>query len=179
MLSAIISERWRGRIVYTLMSVFVAWHALCLIVGPAPQSSLIADKLRPLVGTYLALFSLDVKWGFFAPIGGASEFRYEVIDSAGKTHTFRPTSGYAWYHPSKLSVDDRFRAVIETPDIYGDHLIASYCRKHSALAPVEIRLLEVAQNTDLLAYDHVNGKHPLDPELSTTETLWTRTCPTP
>ena len=72
MLTSIVPERWRGPIVYVLMSVFVTWHAICLIVGPAPQTSVIGQALRPLVTSYLGLISLNVKWGFFAPIGSVS-----------------------------------------------------------------------------------------------------------
>lgn len=179
MFTSIVFQHWRGRIIYVLMSLFVAWHSTCLIVGPAPQESRIAQAMRPLVDPYLNLISLNVKWGFFAPIGGAKEFRYLIVDSAGKEHTFRPTSGLAWYHPSKLWTIDRYRMIMQRPDIYGDHLIAEYCRKHTALMPVEIRLLEVLQQKDLLPTDHLAGKYPLDPEFATTETLRTKKCSKP
>jgi len=179
MFTAIFPERWRGPIVYVLMSVFVAWHAICLIVGPAPHRSAIALALRPLVNPYLDLISLNVEWGFFAPVGDATEFRYLIIDSAGKTHTFRPTSGLTWYHPSKLWTIDRYRTIMQRPDVYGDRLIAEYCRKRAALNPVEIKLLQVMQEKAFLPLDHLAGKTPLDPEFATTETLRTKKCPTP
>ncbi len=176
MFTSVVPHRWRGPIVYVLMSVFVTWHAICLIVGPAPQTSVIAQALRPLVNSYLGLISLNVKWGFFAPIGGASEFRYLVVDSTGIVHTFWPTAGLAWYHPSELWVIDRYRTVVQRPDIYGDHLIAEYCRKHSTLKPVEIKLQEVVQVEDLLPSDHLAGKHPLDREFAASKTLRTKKC---
>lgn len=179
MLTSIVPERWRGPIVYVLMSVFVTWHAICLIVGPAPQTSVIGQALRPLVTSYLGLISLNVKWGFFAPIGSSTEFRYLVVDSAGKVHTFRPTSGLAWYHPSQLWTFDRYRTIRQHPDVFGDHLIAEYCRKHATLKPVEIKLLQVVQEEDLLPSDHLAGKHPLDPEFAITDTLRTKKCSKP
>ena len=179
MFASVVPKRWRGPIVYVLMSVFVTWHSICLIVGPAPQTSAIAQALRPLVSSYLDLISLNVKWGFFAPIGGASEFRYLVLDNTGKVHTFWPTSGLAWYHPSELWIIDRYRTIVQSPDIYGDHLIAGYCRKHIALNPVEIKLQEVSQVEDLLPADHLAGKNPLDREFAATETLRTKKCSKP
>lgn len=179
MFTSVVPHRWRGPIVYVLMSVFVTWHAICLIVGPAPQTSVIAQALRPLVSSYLNLISLNVKWGFFAPIGGATEFRYLVVDSAGKVHTFWPTLGLAWYHPGKLWTIDRYRTIMQRPDVYGDHLIAGYCRKHATLKPVEIKLQQVVQVEDLLPSDHLAGKHPLDFEFAATETLRTKKCSKP
>ncbi len=164
---------------YVLMSVFVAWHSLCLIVGPAPQGSMIAQALRPLVNPYLGFISLNVKWGFFAPVGDATEFRYLVIDNVGKAHTFRPTSGLAWYHPGNLWTIDRYRAIVQRPDVYGDRLIAEYCRKRIALKPVKIKLLQVVQEKAFLPWDHFAGKNPLDPEFATTETLRTKKCSRP
>lgn len=179
MLKSIIFERWRGPILYVLMSVFVAWHSVCLIVGPAPQGSALAQALRPLIDPYLDLLSLNVKWGFFAPVGMTTEFRYIVIDGAGSVHTFRPTSGLAWYHPSKLWTIDRYRTIAQRPGVYGHRLIAEYCRKHARLKPVEIKLLQVAQEKDFLPVHHLAGQNPLDPEFATTETLRTEKCPRP
>ncbi len=179
MFQSMIPQRLRGLISYVLMSVFVVWHAICVVVGPAPQDSQIAQALRPMVGSYLKLISLDVKWGFFAPIGGASEFRYIVRDSAGTSHLFRPTSKLAWYDPGNLWIIDRYRVARQLPGVYGDLLIAEYCQKHSSLKPVEIRLLEVEQHKDLLPSDHLAGKHPLDAQFATTQTLRTGPCSRP
>jgi hypothetical protein len=171
--------RWRDAIVYSLMSLFSVWHAICLIVGPAPQESQISQALRPLVGSYLKLISLDVKWGFFAPIGGASEFRYVVRDSEGESHLFRPTSKLAWYDPGKLWIIDRYRVARQLPEVYGDILIAEHCQVHAALKPAEIRLVEVVQQKDFWVSDHLAGKHPLDEQFATTQTLRTGTCSRP
>jgi hypothetical protein len=177
MFTSIVPERWRGPIIYVLMSLFVAWHAICLIVGPAPQGSAIAQALRPLIDPYLNLLSLNVKWGFFAPIGSTDEFRYIVVDSTGKAHTFRPTAGLAWYHPGKLWTIDRYRTIAQRPGAYSDRLIGEYCRKHAGLKPVEIKLLQVTQEKDFLPSHYLAGKDPLGPEFATTETLGTKKCP--
>jgi hypothetical protein len=176
MFSSIVPERWRGPILYGLMSAFVAWHATCLIVGPAPRESSIAQALRPLVDPYLDLIYLNVEWGFFAPLGMTSEFRYIVVDGTGKEHTFRPTKGLAWYHPSKLWIKDRYRTIAQYSDIYGDRLIADYCRMHANLRPVEIKLIELSQVKEFRPKDHLAGKTELDPEFATTETLRTGKC---
>lgn len=177
MISSILPARWRGPIVYGLMSAFVAWHATSLIVGPAPQESTIARVVKPLVDDYLDLIFLNVEWGFFAPLGMTSEFRYIVVDGVGKRHTFRPTWGLAWYHPSKLWIKDRYRTIAQHVDVYGDRVIAEYCRKHAALKPVEIILIELTQEKEFLPKDHLAGKTALDPEFGTTQTLRTGKCP--
>jgi len=179
MLSSILPERWRGRIVYGLMSAFVAWHALALIVGPAPQGSVIARAVRPYVEPYLNLIYLNVGWGFFAPVGMTSEFRYVVVDEAGKKHTFMPTRGLHWYHPSKLWIKDRYRTISQFSEHYGDALMANYCRKHASLKPVEIILLDVIQEKLLRPKDHLAGKTSFDPEFATTHTLRSKKCSKP
>lgn len=177
MLSSIVPEYWRGPIVYVVMSIFVAWHAICLIVGPAPQDNTIARALRPLVEPYLNLLYLNVEWGFFAPVGMSAEFRYIIVDDGGREHTFRPTTGLAWYHPSKLWIFDRYRTIAQRSDAYDKRLIAEYCRKHANLAPVEVRLLEVSQEKEFLPEDHLAGKTALDSEFAKTLILKIGNCP--
>lgn len=177
MVSSIIPEHWRGPIVYALMSVFVTWHALCLIVAPAPTGSAIAKSLRPWVGQYLGVIDLNVGWGFFAPVGMTAEIRYVVIDDSGKKHTFMPTRGLPWYHPSKLWIRDRYRSISSNPEKFGDALIQDFCTKHAALNPTAIELIRVEQTKDFLPQHQLAGKNALDPEFATTTTLRAGSCP--
>lgn len=96
-----ISKQWRERLTYTAMSLFVAWHTLAMLVAPAPESSEIVQKLRPLLQPYLTLFFLDNNWGFYAPgIGPGREFRYVVKDGTGHSHTFVPAAERNWFFPA-------------------------------------------------------------------------------
>jgi hypothetical protein len=179
MLSKVLSERWARRLTYGLMSVFVTFHAVALIVGPAPRDNLIATTLRPVVDPYLDLLYLNVGWGFFAPVGMTSEFRYSVVDADGKKHTFMPTRGLAWYYPGSLWVKDRFRTIAQFSERYGPGFIAEACRAHADLRPKEVILFELMQEKLLTPEDYKAGKAALDPEFSTTLTLMTEPCPKP
>jgi hypothetical protein len=60
---------------------------------------------------------------------------------------------------------------MDKPDVYGDLAAAFFCRKHAALHPVSIILLDAEQTRDFTPEDQLNGKHPLDPEFVTVTTV--------
>ena len=43
---AMTAKVWRERVIYTAMSLFVAWHTLAMIVAPAPGESDLMRGLR-------------------------------------------------------------------------------------------------------------------------------------
>lgn len=173
----LISKQWRQRLLYTVMSLFLAWHTVAMLVGPAPEGSVIVQSLRGIYGPYVTLFRLDNKWGFFAPsVGKWSEFRYVVEDAAGKRHTFAPARQLRWYLPTYIWLKDRYETIMESPDVHGDELAAKLCRRHADLKPVSITLLE-AQEKEFLPAHHLAGKHPLSDEFVTVSVLRMTPCP--
>ena len=92
-------NRWRHRLTYLVMSAFVAWHTLAMVIAPAPDSSVSVRTLRAALQPYLTLFRLDNPWNFFAPTIGGSQLRYSVEDAAGARHAFKPTEQLNWFHP--------------------------------------------------------------------------------
>lgn len=171
-----ISKRWRERLTYTAMSLFVVWHTLAVVVAPTPESG-VAQSLRGLLQPYLTLFWLDNSWDFFAPdIGTGSKLRYVIEDSAGKSYAFVPIDEISWYHPMYRRIIYWFDAIIEEPDSYADRAAELFCRKHAALRPVSISLIQV-QEMEFTPQDHLSGKHPLDPEFVTETTLKHVACP--
>jgi hypothetical protein len=84
---------WRQRLTYLVMSAFVAWHTLAMVIAPAPASSVLVGTMRAALQPYLTLFGLDNRWDFFAPtIGSGSELHYSVEDAAGARHSFTPST---------------------------------------------------------------------------------------
>jgi len=170
------SQQWRKRLTYLAMSVFVGWHTLAITIGPAPESNM-TEGLRLLVRPYLTFFSLETKWDFFAPnVGKKNQFRYVVHDSAGNEQTFVPADELNRFSPSFNWYRLWYVTIMDSPDIHGDSVAAFFCRKHAALRPVSITLLEI-QEGDFFPDDHLNGKHPLDSEFVTVNTLKRVTCP--
>ena len=51
---------WRQRLTYLVMSVFVAWHTLAMVIAPAPDSSVLVGTLRAALQPYLTLFKLGI-----------------------------------------------------------------------------------------------------------------------
>lgn len=172
-----ISRQWRERLIYTAMSVFVAWHTLAIVVAPAPDGSAIAQALRPMLHPYLTLFYLDSKWGFYAPgVDRGRQFRYVIEDAAGKRHTFEPIDELSWFHPAYWWFSAWYVAIMDTPEIHGDFAAALFCRKHASLHPISITLLGIQQE-DFSREDLLSGKHPMDSDFITVNTLTTVECP--
>ena len=165
------SKRWRERLAYTAMSVFVGWHTLAIVVAPAPDSSAIVQSLRPLLHPYLTLFYLDNYWDFFAPdVERGKQLRYVIEDRAGTTHTFVPLEELNWFHPIYRRAGYWYDAIVDDPETYVDFVAASLCRKHASLHPVSITLLGIQQG-DFSRDDHLNGKRAIDSEFATENTL--------
>jgi hypothetical protein len=170
-------RQWRERLTYTAMSVFVAWHTFALVIAPVPQSSMIAQALRPLLHPYLTFFSLDNNWDFYAPdVPPGRQFRYEIVDASGNRHSFRPTDDLSWLHPNYWWFRGWYDGVMDYPETYADQFAAVLCRKHAALHPtsIDFLMLEVG---DFSADDHLSGKQPLDSEFVTETTVKQVTCP--
>jgi hypothetical protein len=172
-----ISSQWRQRLIYTAMSVFVAWHTLALVVAPAPNNSEIVQSFRILLQPYLTLFRLDNKWDFYAPeVDKGRQFRYDIVDASAKSHSFVPTDELNWFHPAYWWFRSWYDAVIDYPEIYADHFAALLCRKHASLQPASISLLYF-QVEDFSPENHLSGNHPLDSEFVKVITLKQAACP--
>jgi len=86
-----VDPRWKRRL-YMIMSFFVCWQTLAIIVPPMPQGSRLVQSLRSVLQPYITIFRLDNSWSFFAPgVGRGGEFRYVVEGSDGRRHVFHPT----------------------------------------------------------------------------------------
>lgn len=149
-----------------------------MVVAAAPQSS-ITISARELFDPYLTLFRLDNDWGFFAPtVAKGSQLRYVIGDADGLQHTFIPEREHSRLHPAALWFRDRYKAVIDDPESFGDAAAADFCRKHPELRPVSVTLIGIMQN-EFFPGDRLDGKHPLDPEFVNEKTLKTVPCAAP
>ena len=166
-----VSKSWRDRLTYAAMSAFLAWHTLAMVIAPAPDVSRAVQAARAPFQPYLTLFRLDNRWDFFAPIIGLeSEFRYVIEDKSGAEHLFKTAEHLNWFHPNFIWSWALSEAVLQHPDIYADSAGAYLCRKHAALHPVAVTILE-AEAPYFTPEDELAGKHPTDPEFVTVTTV--------
>lgn len=164
---------WRQRLVYLAMSLVVGWHSLAILVAPMPDSSGLVQTFRALLQPYLSLFRLDNKWHFFVPLGKYTQFRYSVEDAAGKQHLFIPVAEasdsvarYVMWREFKYF----YEGLMEAPTIRGERMVTLLCKKHAALNPVSVALLQT-QELDFSPDDYLKGARPLDPEFVSISTL--------
>jgi hypothetical protein len=158
--------KWRHRFAYVAMSLIVGWHAVAVMLAPAPDNSEALQALRLVFQPYLSLLRLDNNWSFFAPsVGKHAQFRYVVEDAAGTEHTFVPTeetsslAGYVLWREFKYL----YEGIMEDPDGRGDAIGAFFCRKHASLRPVSVTLVQVREQ-DFWREQFLRGKRPLDSE---------------
>jgi hypothetical protein len=169
-------NRWRQRLTYLVMSGFLAWHTLAMVIAPAPDSVSVRT-LRAALQPYLTLFRLDNPWNFFAPtVGYGSQLRYVIENADGARLTFAPTEQLSWFHPDFIWFRSWHYAIIDNPELYADSAAALLCRQHASFHPVSITILE-HQEGNLTPADHLSGKHPMDPGFVTVKTVKTVTCP--
>lgn len=160
----------RQRLAYTVMSLFVVWHTLAMVIAPAPNSY-VSRSISTLLQPYLTLLRLNSHWDFFAPyVGEGSRFRYVIQDKDGQRHTFNPTEGLNWFHPNFFWVRARYYAIMDYPDLYADDAAEQFCKLHAALQPFAVTLLEL-QEERFTREDFLRGKHRDDPEFFTVKTI--------
>ena len=159
---------------YLVMSAFVTWHALALIIAPAPGESDLTKTLHGILQPYLMFFRLENPWSFFAQIPGA-ELRYTVEDATGTRTEIAPTKTN-WFHPENLWLKDWNYSIMDKPELYAERAGEILCRKHASLHPVSITFVQ-HEHGDFSPYDWFDGKHPQDPEFTKKKTLQTVQCP--
>ena len=170
------SKMWRQRLAYAVMSIFLAWHTLAIIVAPAPDS-VVTDALRVPLQPYLSLLRLDNPWDFFAPnVGEGSRFHYIIEDKDGRSYNFEPAKQLSWFHPNYFWVRAWHYAIMDDPDLHADAAAARFCKEHAALHPVAITLLEY-QEERFTRDDLLDGKSRTDPEFFTVNTIKHVKCP--
>lgn len=167
----------RARLVFMVMSAFVVWHTIAIVIAPGSDNSLLVQQVRKVYEPYLSLFRLDNKWDFFAPsVGRGHQLRYVVESADGRRETIVPTDGWSWHHPGYLWFRSWNDAIIASPDLYADRMIATLCQKHAASKPAAITLTLI-QELEFRPEDHLAGRHPLDPEFVEASTLRRGPCP--
>jgi hypothetical protein len=170
-------QELRERLIFMVMSAFVVWHTVAIMVAPASDNSALAQSLRRVFGPYLTLFRLDSRWDFYAPnIGRGQQLRYVIEGADGNHRTVAAAGDWGWFHPAYWWFRSWNDAVIASPDRYADRAIASLCRQHAALRPAAITLLRIEQQ-DFTPDDHLAGRHPLDAEFVTESTIKRGLCP--
>jgi hypothetical protein len=174
-----ISEKLRNRLLYLVMSAFVAWHTLAMVIAPAPEDSDVVVMARRALQPYLTFFRLDNQWDFFAPsVGEGARLRYDIQDRTGKTHAFLPTSELRWYDPTFLWFRSWYYRIIDTPDDFAEPAGAVLCRKHADLKPLAITFY-VVQEEKFTREDYLAGKKRMDPGFFSVEILRGMRCPDP
>ena len=171
------SDVWQKRLLYVVLSLFLAWHTVAIAIAPAPDASEAVQSLRAVFDPYLTLFRLNNKWDFYAPeIGKGHQLRYTIEDAAGQRQAFVPAEELSWWSPTYWWFRAWYDTIISAPQDHGDYAAAFFCRKHAALRPVWITLLKLDEE-EFSPADHLKGKHPLDPEFISVSTLKRIRCP--
>jgi hypothetical protein len=166
----------RRQATYLAMSTLLIWHTLAILVGPAANSAL-TQQARKLLGPYLTVLGIDNRWAFFAPsVENGVIFRYEIALPSGERRAYVPLDQVPAYSPIRRWLRDRFREMLDKPDLYAGVVGEALCREHADLRPRSVTLIEALQK-DFEAEDRLAGKSPFDPEFLKVTTIKTVSCP--
>jgi hypothetical protein len=175
--TGMIPKRWRDRLIYSAMSLFLGWHTIAIMLAPVPANNVIVQSFRALFHPYLTLSGVDTTWDFFSPIGIPHQFRYLVEDAEGNEYTFTPITDVNWFIPTHRWSERIYTELMRTPEAYSDYFTKTICRRHASLKPVAISFLDI-QEEEFWPEDYLLGKHRTrDPEYFTVNTLLRAECP--
>lgn len=124
---------------YVLASLFLVWHTLALVIGPAPGSDLMS-RIYPVFVPYLDGFNLNNQWGFFAPDPHAgSLLRYGLETTGGERRALHLTedlsrgdAGFLRYSSLYLTLARQREPFLQAASNY-------LCRRHEAEQPLAIQ----------------------------------------
>ena len=171
------SKRWRERLTYSAMSLFLGWHTIATILAPVPEKNVIVQAFRNVYQPYLTLTGIDTTWDFFSPLSSSYQFRYTIQDAAGNEHTFTPIQEVSWLTPNHRWDERIFATLISTPTLIGDYFTKSFCREHASLRPVAVTLLYLEEK-EFWPQDYLLGKQrTTDPANFTLYPLLRAACP--
>ena len=54
----------RERLIFMVMSAFVVWHTIAMMIAPGSDNSVLVQQLRRVYEPYLSLFRLEQQMGF-------------------------------------------------------------------------------------------------------------------
>lgn len=170
---------WRRTTTYVLMSAFLVWHTLAMVIPPSP-SNYLTIFLTKLLKPYLDIFQLRGRWHFFAydytPRDSPGDyFRYAITMSNGEKMYFDPIKDLNPLHPEDWYFRDWYLKIINQPDIFGEYAALHFCNKHMELDPVEITFFALKEDR-LSVPNYLSGKRPLDEKLTVTNMLATKPC---
>ena len=172
-----ILKTWRDRLMYLAASLFLGWHTIAMVLAPVPENNVIVQTFRDVFQPYLVLTGIDTTWDFFSPIGDSYQFRYVIEDADGVEYTFTPIAEVNWLTPTHRLYERIFTELMRTPDVYGGYFTKFFCRKHAALKPVAVTLLNIEEG-EYWPEDYLRGKRrAIDPEYFTVNTLLRADCP--
>lgn len=162
------SDRMR-KIGLGLMSVFIVWHMIAMmVVGPFHESKIRAT-LYPVFKEYLWLVKLDGPWSFYAPnVAYGTIFRYETVSSSGERKTYPLTEAKKKYEHGYVRNINFYLYFFFNPKYTKeqgyDTSVARYlCAQHVGSDVKEIIFKRYVQKR-FTPQDYLAGKKPLDPE---------------
>ncbi len=143
-------------------SLFLIWHSLVIVIGPAPGSYLLGRVYR-VFDPYLSFFHLENYWAFFAPNPASGNLlRYAVRDEYGQQHIFKLTEDHRRSEPAYLRHTTFYTAISDHKDPGYTASAARYlCQRHAGLKPASIVFI-TGQQLRLPRQAWLDGKRPLD-----------------
>lgn len=161
-------ERLR-KITLGLMSVFIVWHMMAMmVVGPFHESKL-RSSLYDIFKEYLWLVKLDGPWSFYAPnVAYGTIFRYETVSASGERKTHPLTEAKKKFEHGYVRNINFYLYFFFNPEYtrkqgYDKSVARHLCNKHAGEDVDQIIFRRYVQKR-FTPQDYLMGKNPLDDE---------------
>lgn len=155
-------------VLYLLASLFLVWHTLALVIGPAPGSSLMGH-IYPAFVPWLNSLNLNNQWGFFAPDPHAGSLPRYIVESAdGGEQVVRLSETLQRSDAGFLRYSSLYLSLARQREPYLQAAAQYLCRQHRAQVPIAIHFF-VGHQLRVGPEQYREGARPLQDDYMTVE----------
>ncbi len=159
--SSLLKKRYWQAFLSILASIFIVWHALAIIIGPAPGSYLMS-KVYPIFKPYLVALHLNNEWGFFAPDPAKGTLlRYSVTDENGVEHVFKLTENLRRRDHTFLRYTSLYLTIGRNNEAFVASAKNYLCRQHADLNPRQLQFF-MGHQLSITPDEIIEGHRALD-----------------
>lgn len=168
-------KTFKNRFLYLIASIFIVWHSLAIIIGPAPGSYLMS-KVYPIFKPYLIAFHINNEWGFFAPDPAkGSLLRYIIVDDKNQEHVFKLTENLRRNGHGFLRYTSLYLTIARNNENFVVSAANYLCAKHNDINSKQIQFFMGHQQA-ITPDEFIAGHRPLDDKYMSVEYLPSLSC---
>lgn len=159
----------KQKIVLTLFSVFIVWHAIGIGVVAPSHGSHFRESMMKIYGNYLSTFRIHPTWHFYSPNPGRGVLiSYETISDSGGRQRYPLSQARHKFNHAYFRYTNFYVYLFSDEDYSArqgyDQSVANYlCRQHEGENVSQIEFVYYSQKV-FSPQNYRDGKRALDDE---------------